>query len=92
MYRDWFLLTTKVFSNIFIGLIICAIYFKIGVDAKNVFDNFGCLFFSMIFIMFISLMPTVLTCNFDVYRFKYLIVPLEKVCVVREHKNHWYFK
>lgn len=63
MFRDLFLLTTKVFSNILIGLILCAIYFKIGINAENVFDNLGCLFFSMIFIMFISLMPTVLTCK-----------------------------
>ncbi|XP_044731531.1 ATP-binding cassette sub-family G member 4-like isoform X2 [Chrysoperla carnea] len=76
--RDKTLTLLRLLAHLLVGIIIGVIYYGIGNDAEKTFSNIGCLFFLIMFTMFSSMMPTILT------------FPLEMGVFVREYLNYWY--
>ncbi|KAF4518790.1 hypothetical protein B566_EDAN005411 [Ephemera danica] len=76
--RDKFLMQMRLSMHLLVGLLIGILYFRIGDSAANVFDNFGLLFYCVVFLMFTSLLSMIVT------------FPLELPIIAREHFNRWY--
>lgn len=60
--RDKMLTRMRLLSHLVIGVLLGLIYYDIGNNAAKVMSNAGCLFFTTMFTMFTSMMPTILTC------------------------------
>ncbi|GIY73436.1 ATP-binding cassette sub-family G member 1 [Caerostris darwini] len=65
-------------AHVVVGVLLGMLYFGIGDDASKIFNNSGFLFFSLMFLIFTAMMPTVLT------------FPMEKTIFAREYINSWY--
>ncbi|XP_023026989.1 ATP-binding cassette sub-family G member 1 [Leptinotarsa decemlineata] len=76
--RDWTLMYLRLFAHLLVGVLIGALYFKIGNDGAKVLSNLGFLFFNMLFLMYTSMTITILS------------FPLEMPVLLKEHFNRWY--
>lgn len=53
------------FIHIAVGILLGILYWQTGDQAAIVFSNAGFLYFTQFFILFTSMMPTVLTCQYN---------------------------
>lgn len=49
--------------HMIVGVLIGLIYYRVGNDAAHVFDNFGLLYFCIMFLMFTAFSSMILTCK-----------------------------
>lgn len=78
IWREKMLTKVRFATHVVFGIFFGLVYQSVGNDAGAVLNNIGLLYFSLVFIVFTSAMPTVVT------------FPLERRVVFREHQNHWY--
>lgn len=62
--RDQQLTRMRLAAHFAIGCLLGLIYYDIGNDASKVMSNAGCVFFTIMFITFSAMMPTILTCKY----------------------------
>lgn len=53
----------RLISHVVVGFLIGIIYYNIGNNAAKAISNAGCVFFTVMFVMFTAMMPTILTCK-----------------------------
>jgi len=49
--------------HLIVGVLIGLVYYRVGNDAAHVFDNFGLLYFCIMFLMFTAFSSMILTCK-----------------------------
>ncbi|KAJ9584324.1 hypothetical protein L9F63_021324, partial [Diploptera punctata] len=76
--RDKFLTVARLIIHVIVGILIGLIYYEVGNDAAHVFDNFGLLYFCIMFLMFTAFSSMILT------------FPSEIPIISREYFNRWY--
>lgn len=63
--RDKTLTRLRLVAHFVVGILIGSIYYNVGNDAAKVMSNAGLLFFTVMFMMFTAMMPTILTCKYN---------------------------
>ncbi|EDQ91381.1 uncharacterized protein MONBRDRAFT_15178 [Monosiga brevicollis MX1] len=76
--RDTLLTRMRAGAHVAVGIIIGVLYLHQGVHSDKIPSVVGYYFFSLLFLMLASVMPTVLS------------FPIEKEIFAREHLNNWY--
>ncbi|KAB7507313.1 ATP-binding cassette sub-family G member 1 [Armadillidium nasatum] len=78
IYRDTLLTKLRIYTHFFVGILISLFYYNIGNEASKILNNSSCLFICLTFLMYSSIMPTLLT------------FPLEMNVFMKEYLNYWY--
>lgn len=58
-----FLTVARLTIHMTVGVLTGLIYYQVGNDAAHVFDNFGLLYFCIMFLMFTAFSSMILTCK-----------------------------
>ena len=51
-------------AHVVVGILMGLLYWNVGDDAAQIYNNAGLLFFTQLFLLFTAMMPTVLTCKY----------------------------
>lgn len=65
-----FLMNMRLSMHLLVGFLIGGLYLNIGDEASNVMDNFGLIFYSVVFLMFTSLLSMIVTCEYIFFNFQ----------------------
>ena len=51
-------------AHVVVGILMGLLYWNVGDDAAQIYNNAGLLFLTQLFLLFTAMMPTVLTCKY----------------------------